>query len=82
MSAEIESRLNQLTGNVMGLQTLILAIISTSDRRQAIAEHLQRDAAMTLAHMNAESRQADETLQQMEQWLNTTIEMLLSDEQL
>ena len=82
MSAEIESRLNQLTGNIMGLQTLVLAIISTSDRRQAIAEHLQRDAAMTLAHMNAESRQPDEVLQQMEQWLNTTVEMLLSDEQL
>ncbi|MDW5417730.1 hypothetical protein R6242_14260 [Iodobacter sp. CM08] len=80
MNTEIESRLNQLTGNIMGLQTLVLAVVATSGRSQLIAEYLQKETLVTLANLNAESTQADETLQRMEYWLRTTIDLLLSDE--
>jgi len=79
---ELTSRLNQLTGNVMGVQTLLLSVIATSGRRTEIANHLREEMARLTAVMNAESQLPDETLFHLEHWLNTTLEMLVSDEEL
>lgn len=79
---EVESRLNQLTGNMMGIQTLLLSVIATSGRRTEIANHLREEMARLTAVMNAESSLPDETLQHLEHWLTSTLEMLISDEEL
>jgi hypothetical protein len=82
MSTELESRLNQMTGNLMGLQTLLLSVIATSGKRVEIANHFREDAIRNLATLNAESNLPDETLAFLEHWYATTLEMLVSDEEL
>ncbi|BAK75405.1 hypothetical protein NH8B_0570 [Pseudogulbenkiania sp. NH8B] len=79
---ELESRLNQLTGNVMGLQTLLLSVIATSGKRVNIANHFKEEALRTMATLNAESGLPDEVLGNLERWYATTLEMLISDEEL
>ncbi|MCP1290917.1 hypothetical protein HA052_24685 [Chromobacterium haemolyticum] len=79
---EIESRLNQLTGNLMGVQTLLLSVVATSGRRAEIANHFREESARMLATMNAESNLSDETLSYLDHWCTTTLSMLLSDEDL
>lgn len=79
---EIESRLNQLTGNMMGLQTLLLSVIANSGKRVEIANHFKEDALRTMATLNAESSLSDETLATLEHWYASTLEMLVSDEEL
>ena len=77
---EHESRINQLTGNMMGVQMLLLSVVANSGRRVEIANHLQEEARRTLATMNGESALPDEVLHHLENWLTTTVDMLLSDE--
>lgn len=79
---ELESRLNQLTGNLMGVQTLLLSVIATSGRRAEIANHFKEESARMLATMNAESTLEDETLAYLDHWCTTTLDLLVSDEEL
>ena len=79
---DIERRLDQLTGNLMGLQTLLLSVIATSGRRAAIAAHMRQEAEAQLAHLNAESGLPDDVLAYLEHWFATTLAFLDSDEAL
>ncbi|OVE45603.1 hypothetical protein [Chromobacterium violaceum] len=77
-NTELESRLNQLYGNYMGLQALIHSMILTSDyrQRQKLLDHFKTESESVRADMWNESRQADEALHAMENFCNTTIAWL------
>lgn len=77
---EIEARINHLTGNIMGLQTLLLSVIATSDKKDDIIKHFIEDARNTHAVLLAESKLPDDTLHQLDSWYATTIQMLLEDQ--
>lgn len=79
---ELESRLNQLAGNIMGVQTLLLSVVATSGKRMEIANHLREEARRTHAVLHGESTMPDETLAALENWYATTLSLLLSDEEL
>lgn len=78
----LQSRINQLTGNMMGIQTLLLSVIATSGKRVEIANHLREETDRLTAVLNAESGLPDETLHTLEHWLASTLDMLVSDEDL
>ena len=75
---ELTGCLNRLSGNTQGLQTLVYALIVSSDlpRRKAILDAFKSEAEHNLAILNAESRQPDEVLHTIEHSYNTTIEWL------
>lgn len=76
---ELESRINQLAGNMLGIQTLLLSIVATSPRRNTIVEHFIAEARHTHATLLAESSMPDEVLHQLDHWYATTVTALMEE---
>lgn len=76
---ELESRLNQMMGNMMGMQTLLLSVIATSGKRTEILSHF-REEAETANAVFIQSRLPDEAIAHFARWVSTTFDMLADDE--
>lgn len=74
---EIETRLNNITGNMLGIQTLLLALYATSDKKSEIIEHFISDAKNTHAMLIAESTLPDAVLHQLDNWYATTVQTMM-----
>lgn len=79
---ETTARLNHLTGNMMGLQALVLSIVATSGRRTEIANHFAEESQRALATFIGESNLPDDAIHHFQHWCETTVAMLMSDEEL
>ncbi|MDE1715804.1 hypothetical protein PWG14_25380 [Chromobacterium amazonense] len=76
---EIRTRLDILTGNMLGLQTLLLSIVATSAKRDEIIRYFEEEARHTHATLIADPGMSDEVLHQLEQWYATTLTALQSE---
>ncbi len=74
---ELESRVNQLTGNMLGIQTLLLALYANHPDKESVIRYFISDAKHTHAMLHGESTLPDEALEYLNHWYTTTASMLL-----